>query len=188
VSKENEVVTRKIIITRETGERQTLTKHPTMEQLIGGWRDNLAQLERPPLPGVNPEIKPQQIDMPRLAELSGRLAALEQMGLREKSIEQSAPARSATTAVSSPSSPPEPAIPPTSPLVTPPIVLVPPLPKPDKPAAPSKAPPTIQVTIGRVEVRATPPPTPVPKKRRHTAPVMSLDNYLRQRNGGKTNE
>ncbi|RCJ29421.1 hypothetical protein A6770_22075 [Nostoc minutum NIES-26] len=46
--------------------------------------------------------------------------------------------------------------------------------------------PTIQVTIGRIEVRATPPaPTPVPtaKSRPHT-PAMGLAEYLRQRSGG----
>jgi hypothetical protein len=44
--------------------------------------------------------------------------------------------------------------------------------------------PTIQVTIGRVEIRATvesPPARKPPAK----APVMSLDEYLRQRNGGR---
>lgn len=41
--------------------------------------------------------------------------------------------------------------------------------------------PTIQVTIGRIEVRAT-PPTPSPTKQPQSKqPVMSLDDYLRQR-------
>jgi hypothetical protein len=44
--------------------------------------------------------------------------------------------------------------------------------------------PTIQVTIGRLEVRTTPPPLP-PSKERSTPLVMSLDDYLRQRNGGR---
>jgi hypothetical protein len=47
--------------------------------------------------------------------------------------------------------------------------------------------PVIQVHIGRIEVRATPPETaPSPKKQRQL-PVMGLDDYLRQRNaqGGK---
>jgi hypothetical protein len=46
------------------------------------------------------------------------------------------------------------------------------------------APPVIHVTIGRVEVRATPPPAPS----RRTPPVtstMSLEEYLRSRNGGR---
>lgn len=43
--------------------------------------------------------------------------------------------------------------------------------------------PVIQVHIGRVEVRATPPETaPSPKKQRQL-PVMGLDDYLRNRNG-----
>ena len=39
--------------------------------------------------------------------------------------------------------------------------------------------PTIQVTIGRIEVRATPPASP-PKRKRTAPVVMSLDEYLRQ--------
>jgi hypothetical protein len=44
--------------------------------------------------------------------------------------------------------------------------------------------PTIQVTIGRIEIRATPPPASTPKRERSKPPVMSLDEYLRQRNQG----
>lgn len=54
-----------------------------------------------------------------------------------------------------------------------------------EPAVTPEPTPSVQVTIGRVEVRATPPPTPSPKARRPKPPVMSLDEYLRQRaNGG----
>jgi len=50
----------------------------------------------------------------------------------------------------------------------------------------AEAAPTIQVTIGRIEVRATPTPTQSPAER--TAPaVMSLEEYLRQRNAQATN-
>lgn len=41
--------------------------------------------------------------------------------------------------------------------------------------------PTIQVTIGRIEVRATPPPTQRTQPRRSEQPVMSLDEYLNER-------
>lgn len=45
--------------------------------------------------------------------------------------------------------------------------------------------PTIQVTIGRIEVRATPPPTAQPQSQQRSAPpVMSLDQYLQQRSKG----
>jgi hypothetical protein len=44
-------------------------------------------------------------------------------------------------------------------------------------------PPTIQVHIGRIEVRAT-PPSPSPEKPRPQPSLTSLDDYLRQRNGG----
>jgi hypothetical protein len=47
--------------------------------------------------------------------------------------------------------------------------------------------PTIQVTIGRIEVRATlPPPTARPQQQHPTSSKMSLDEYLKQRSrGGK---
>ncbi len=65
-----------------------------------------------------------------------------------------------------PARPPEPAIHLTSPA--------------DRPA---EAAPTIQVSIGRIEVRAVPPPPPSAKPRAGPAP-MTLEEYLRQRNGG----
>ncbi|MCL4266854.1 MAG: hypothetical protein KJ069_26980 [Anaerolineae bacterium] len=51
-----------------------------------------------------------------------------------------------------------------------------------KPAEPT---PTVQITIGRIEVRATPPPPAKAEKKQPSAPMMSLDDYLRQRNGGR---
>jgi hypothetical protein len=46
--------------------------------------------------------------------------------------------------------------------------------------------PTIQVTIGRIEVRATTAPaTPAATTARSKPPVMSLDEYLHQRGGGR---
>lgn len=44
--------------------------------------------------------------------------------------------------------------------------------------------PTIQVTIGRVEIRATVASTPARKTPTHR-PAMSLDEYLKQRNGSR---
>jgi hypothetical protein len=44
---------------------------------------------------------------------------------------------------------------------------------------------TVQVTIGRIEVRATPPPAPMSSKKRARPAGKGLDEYLRQRaNGG----
>jgi hypothetical protein len=45
--------------------------------------------------------------------------------------------------------------------------------------------PTIQVTIGRIEVRATPSTAPSPTQSRSAPSVMSLEDYLRQRGGGR---
>lgn len=47
------------------------------------------------------------------------------------------------------------------------------------------SPPTIHVTIGRVEVRATPQTTTRPPAARPAAPRTSLDDYLRSRGEGK---
>lgn len=49
--------------------------------------------------------------------------------------------------------------------------------------APPAAPPTIQVTIGRIEVRAAPAP-PAARPATPAGPALSLDDYLRQRNRG----
>jgi len=49
--------------------------------------------------------------------------------------------------------------------------------------SPAEPPATIQVTIGRVEVRATTPPASGPTQR-HESPESNLDEYLRRRNGG----
>jgi len=46
--------------------------------------------------------------------------------------------------------------------------------------------PPIQVTIGRLEIRAVTPPTPAPAERPAAAPRLSLDDYLRGRNGGSS--
>lgn len=44
--------------------------------------------------------------------------------------------------------------------------------------------PTIQVTIGRIEIRATPPSSPARKNTEKKASTMSLEEYLNKRNGG----
>lgn len=53
-----------------------------------------------------------------------------------------------------------------------------------EPASASPAPPTIHVTIGRIEVRATAASAPLPRKPA-PLPGMSLDEYLKMRNGGR---
>jgi hypothetical protein len=53
-------------------------------------------------------------------------------------------------------------------------------------AVPS-SPPIIEVTIGRVEVRAVHPPAPIPRPNpvAPAAPRLSLEEYLRNQNGGR---
>lgn len=50
-----------------------------------------------------------------------------------------------------------------------------------EPAPPA---PTIQVTIGRIEVRATPPTAAPARAARPATPKLSLEDYLRSRSGG----
>jgi len=45
--------------------------------------------------------------------------------------------------------------------------------------------PAIQVTIGRIEVRAIMPPVTPPQRSHTPGPTLSLDDYLKQRNGGQ---
>jgi hypothetical protein len=53
-------------------------------------------------------------------------------------------------------------------------------------SASAKAAPTISVTIGRVEVRAVMPPMAVPKPASRSAPKLSLEEYLKQRNENRS--
>jgi hypothetical protein len=81
-----------------------------------------------------------------------------------------------------------------APLITPdgsrPVVLPPPPTRPmvpDQRAAVQESPaPAIHVTIGRIEVRATQPTPAKVEKRQPQTPPLSLDEYLRQRNGGRS--
>lgn len=50
---------------------------------------------------------------------------------------------------------------------------------------PAASTPTIHVTIGRIEVRATPQPSRQAQPRSAPVPTISLDDYLRGRNGGR---
>jgi hypothetical protein len=52
------------------------------------------------------------------------------------------------------------------------------------PLAATTAPQTINVTIGRVEIRATSPAPPLQRARSKSATVLSLEDYLRQRAKG----
>lgn len=78
---------------------------------------------------------------------------------------------------------------PVAPDILPPSTPAPVMPRepgapPREPAAPTH-PPRITVTIGRVEVRAVPPPPPSSRPRpQPPAPRLSLDEYLRRREGG----
>lgn len=112
------------------------------------------------------------VDQPRLPEVAAVLPAM-----------PPAPAVSFQPA-SVPDAPHQPAVP---------AILYPSTPTPVRPREPVASPPRepvapphpprITVTIGRVEVRAIPPPPPRPSPQ-SPAPKLSLDEYLRRREGG----
>jgi hypothetical protein len=54
-----------------------------------------------------------------------------------------------------------------------------------EPAAKIREAPPIRVTIGRVEVRAIMAPPASPRAVRRPRPALSLEDYLKQREGGK---
>jgi len=55
-----------------------------------------------------------------------------------------------------------------------------------EPSSQETAAPTIHVSIGRIDVRAVNPPTPAaPQRKSASSSTMSLDEYLRTRNGGR---
>ncbi|NJP09672.1 MAG: hypothetical protein HC866_09440 [Leptolyngbyaceae cyanobacterium RU_5_1] len=61
-----------------------------------------------------------------------------------------------------------------------------PLPQPEIQPPQSAQPPTIRVTINRIDVRAVTPPTPpTPSRRSPPAAKLSLADYLKQRPGGQ---
>lgn len=73
------------------------------------------------------------------------------------------------------------------PVIRPAPVQSPTFPAPEKPAVTPSEPRSIQVRIGRIEVRAiTPPAPPAPRTMpARPGPALSLDDYLKQRNEGK---
>jgi len=58
-------------------------------------------------------------------------------------------------------------------------------PTPSAPGAEREITPTIKITIGRVDVRAVTPERPAPRPTPERRPALSLDDYLKQRSGGK---
>lgn len=58
--------------------------------------------------------------------------------------------------------------------------------EPNIPERETKPEPVINVTIGRVEVRAVQQPDPPKRKRQQPSGVMSLDDYLHKRGGGNS--
>lgn len=55
---------------------------------------------------------------------------------------------------------------------------------PSTPNESSEQPPIVRVTIGRIDVRATPPAVPSRKSSTHSGPKLTLDAYLKSRREG----
>ncbi len=148
-------VSESIVLERETIEHVSSPDRNVLEKLARELIiDRLAQ------PGPKTETRPSEQNDKRLAPL------VERDGQRSRLEPKPAP-----LIAPSDSSQLRPYVAPVHPL-------------PVAPTSQPKLAPTIQVSIGRIEVKATAPPAPAPKKRRTTPSVMSLDEYLRQRNQG----
>ena len=84
--------------------------------------------------------------------------------------------------------PPTPSKSPSRPFLTPAPIAQPAISRQQRRVSPEReippALPTIQITIGRLEIRATSPAAVPPRASRSAGPKLSLDAYLRSRNGG----
>jgi hypothetical protein len=117
---------------------------------------------RPAVPPPQPELRAQRSEAPRESERQ-----------RAVTIEPYVRPRQESPATGPPASEIVPAV---SPLAAPPTSRTP---------AEQLPIPRVQVSIGRVEVRAVFAPAPVaPLLRPRPGPAMSLDEYLKQRDGG----
>lgn len=168
------------------------------------------RLDTPSLPQPEPRLPPasqvepvhptviREINIERIraqvlpAQTSNPLPQVEQ----QPSISLNLPALPTTNLTNQPTSPlhqttpdfpPHPLLPPSTTLLMPRLPAMHPLPSHAPSPQPVSAPaPTIQVTIGRVEVRATPPPASPTRKPTSQPAVMTLDDYLKSRtNGGR---
>ena len=126
--------------------------------------------DRPPAPSIEserhvPAITPNQPVVP-LVEVHSEHVTIERVLSAERALN---PERDQ----------PMPVLLPAQPVPTPNRALA------DTPGSTSKTTdgpvPSITVTIGRIEVRATPPAPAPTQRQRSTPPVLSLDEYLRQR-------
>lgn len=130
-------------------------------------------IERPIFPApINPAppVTPSPTEIPRKEPSAPTIAPI---------AERHAPMQSLPTPLA-PKAPafklPEPTV--ITPVIRPVLPDILPAPKTSAPA------PTIHVTIGRVEVRATPASAPTPSRPAKTPSVMTLDEYLLRKNTG----
>jgi hypothetical protein len=144
-------------------------------------------IERTTIVSLPPEIQPALAPTPERIVIE-RPALVEPQPAAKASQPAPAPQIVAQPPAAQAARDPQPA-PARAPLIMPqPSITViqarPALPAASQPtAAPSE--PIIHVTIGRIEVRATPAPAPAARPKSAPTSATSLDEYLRQRNGGR---
>jgi hypothetical protein len=150
-------------------------KSVSMPELVPLPRDRAAPPPPAPVPADEPRNENAPIAVPPAA---ARLEA--------PAPEPAAPASPGERSPQ-PESPPAPPRLELKPILAPaPLVGQPERPR-EAPVPPAVEPaPVVNITIGRIEVRAAPPKTDaLARKARSAPPVMSLEEYLKRRNGGR---
>jgi hypothetical protein len=143
-----------------------LAANPAGATLIESGNENVRPEPRPLAPGKS---------APKTAEqaAAGRMGAPLPSPRSQEQVDHQSPIKVQQPA--QPHVPAQPALP--RPLARPPLEST----RRDRPARPPE--PVVQVTIGRIEIRATSDQEPR-RKERAASPVMSLDEYLKTRAGG----
>ncbi len=153
---------------RSEGQEQRIPRNPAE----GAARDHALQPENPRKPQLPEVDRTIQVDQSTAAEGRAIEPDLPLFRPRNPPQEKAQAGETSLEAYAAPGAPP---------LRTGPTVR----PAGDQPLPPSTEPgPTIEVTIGRIEVRATPLAAAAEKKGKKPA-FISLDEYLRQQKGGQ---
>jgi hypothetical protein len=171
-------------IVRPTAGAPPKSLHTATEEIVGS---TVVPQPRPPVH----RAAAQEVVRPVPASPSAEVGAVPTTGERAATSPTAPPARSAP-ASSEPESAMPPAPAPLTKVLAPAHATIPRIsPAPSSPERAGSAnsvpsPRPVHITIGRIEVRAVhPPPEPVPHRPAPAAPRISLEEYLKQRNGGR---
>ena len=142
--------------------------------------------ELPPAPVLSPQpLVRQPLETPSAGPALQRISPSKQREpetvRKEPSADKEQPAQPAVSRKELPSPAAAQPVRPASTIVEPRVTPRTESPRPAPPPSPARSPePVIQVTIGRIDVRATPETSPA-RKAHAAAPVTGLDEYLRSR-------